>query len=144
MSFGDVGKSFERRCTNNGLEQDRVIAGPQKKHPGYAFYESFRATNDIWQRLDARMSKGSNDEKAACARAWLSAHLERKLFFRVELLLITVRERADTAACSSESATARCDGLLQLDRCYSLLSLYACLYTGLAGFDALVFRICGG
>lgn len=107
MSFGDIGKSFERllRCTNNALG---ASAGPQTKYPGYAYYESFRATNDIWQRLDARMSQAADDqEKAACAKAWLSAHLERKLFFRVELLLITIRERADVATCSSESATAR-------------------------------------
>ncbi len=103
MSFGDIGKSFERlmRCTNNLCE----TAEPNTKGAGHAYAESFRSANESWQRLEVVMQKATDN---APARAWLSAHLERKLFFRLEMLFITIRENAEVATGSSTNATARC------------------------------------
>lgn len=104
MTFSDLGKSFERliRCTNSKLDANSL------KHTSgatLAYDECIRSAYDIWERLEAQVKQAT--EKAAPARAWLSAHLERKLFLRLEMLLITIRERAEVAICSSASAMAR-------------------------------------
>ncbi len=112
MSFGDLGKSFERlmRCTDNAL-QTGTDAGPQRQTANHAYHKCLRTTNEIWKRLEVRVHQATGHEKASPARAWLDTHLERKLFFRMEILLITVRDNAEVAACSTASATTRCDGL---------------------------------
>lgn len=106
--MGDIGKSFERlmRCANNLMAIDGNTE-PNIKGASHAYNESLRAVHESFQRIEARMNAATDDAgRHAPARAWLSAHLERKLFFRLEMLFITIRENAEVATGSSDASNA--------------------------------------
>lgn len=67
---------------------------------------SYNASRQVFQilcgRQEARLATAAEGaEREACARTWVQEYLERKLFLRLELLLVTVREQAAVATATS-------------------------------------------
>ncbi len=115
MSIVDLGKALERflRCTDTVID---TFSGPDSAHASEprrskatnAYNESLIAMHSVWAQLEDRMQASGIAGKAACARGWLSAHLERNLFLRSELLLATVREQSEIAASNESHHKTRC------------------------------------
>lgn len=70
--------------------------------------ESYDVMRKDWGRLEARMNSTVNPVvKTACAKAWLSALIERSLIDKVEGILEIARDQAAVASSASASAATR-------------------------------------
>ncbi len=116
MSYSDFGKAIERllRSADNvaiTFSGDSSLGAEAKKGKAYEDYNKCMKTfNTITDRLEALMngtSKEDRQEQAACARAWLSVYLQRKLFPWIQNLLHTVRQQASVATSPANPAASR-------------------------------------
>ncbi len=117
MSTTVVAKALERllRSVDGVIEthsRDLGPGGDAGRNRAKDFSkESFNSLEDIWVRPTSSASgSGSiaSEKDAAVATAWMRAYLEGKVFMRLEMLFITVREQAAVARSRS---TARCGPL---------------------------------
>ncbi len=107
----DVGKVIERylRCTDVTIEAYAQADASAVSNAVKAYNASGRTFHTLWERQEARLSSISDGaEREACAQSWVDAHLERKIFLRMELLLVTVRQQAAVATATSGSMAPRC------------------------------------
>ncbi len=100
----DIGKLVERllRSTEEVLEahsdRNASSASTRRSRADTAFSDSLGVVYTAVSRLETRLRNAPDAAgKAACARAWLEPHLERKLFLRLEVLLNLVRDQAGAA-----------------------------------------------
>lgn len=124
-----MGKPLERflQCTDEVIEayisSETDTKLTQARH---AYNDSLELVNAAWSRLETQLvSASGRAQKAACAKAWIDAYNERKLFLRIESLLITIRDEATTAASTSSPRNAR----------YALTHSRPDLYNSLSQWD---------
>lgn len=105
----DIGKVTERylRCTDICIEayaQAHATASINTLRAIELYHASHQTFQVLCDRQEARLYNASEGaEREACAQSWVNAHLERKIFLRIELLLVTVREQAAIATATSGS-----------------------------------------
>lgn len=112
----DVGKAIERllRTTNTVIEATRqkysAASDGREVKARDAYHDSLNVLRKTWERLDARLHHASSDEeKATCAPVWLKAHVDKKLLYKLERLLVTMRGYAEAAVSTSRHLSSRCE-----------------------------------
>ncbi len=111
----DVGKALERfvRSTEEVIEATRqkgsAASDGREAKVGDAYRDSLKALHKTWERLDTWLQHAPNEEKANRATAWIKAHIDRKLFHKIDLLLVTVLEHVEAAVSTSRHLDSRCE-----------------------------------
>ncbi len=120
----DIGKVIERylRCTDVCIEAYAQAATISIAKAVKSYDASHQAFQTLCDRQEDRLFNASGAERVACAQSWVNEHLERKVFLRMELLLVTVRDQAAAATATSGSLTptGRCGWLRIIRPCIRL------------------------
>ncbi len=115
VPMADVGKAIERllKCVDEAVEasQNRIVVGNAQYNKAITAYkDSMSKVETLWSRLQSRLSDSApTAEKAACANAWIRAHVDRKLHIHLEMMFIVVRDQAAAATATSALPEARCE-----------------------------------
>lgn len=116
--MADIGKAVERylNCADKVIEVTRnssLAEYETRKNAVISFNDSSRKLRALWARQESQLD-GTSDSagKAACANAWISAHVERKLYIQMEMMLMVVRDQAAvaTSPTGTISSWCRCAG----------------------------------
>ncbi len=114
-AMADVGGAAERllRCTDElieALRRDSTIATDSRNATvTNAFDDSLKAVQTLWERSQPkRNAAAGHSERNAFARAWITPYVDRKLFPRMEVLLVTAKGQVAVATDESTPAASRC------------------------------------
>ncbi len=114
-AMANVGNAAEQlmRCTDELIEalpQDSTTATDSRITTfTSAFDDRLKAVETLWERSQLRRNAAAGDaERNACARAWITPYVDRKLFHRIEVLLVTARGQVAVATDESSPAASRC------------------------------------
>ncbi len=101
-----AGKSIERflHCAEKFFANSRnnvAASDARGEAAANAYIESYQSLHATWMRLYSQVEGATRQpERAACARAWIGALTERKLYRRIEQLLTAAVGQAAVAASS--------------------------------------------
>lgn len=113
-------KALERllRSVDDVIETHTHDDAPGVQARGYKAsnlcQERLISLEEVWARSSASCSASQGD--AAVAAALVRAQLEAKMFMRIEMMFLTVREQAAVAQSTPSAAAARCGHLRSVVR----------------------------